>query len=73
MMCPDYYASRLDLLILLLKIKQIRGMENIIRWSIMNCFGKIKVMNYSDDYVEEMTDADGWKIKKYGIYIHIKR
>ena len=29
-------------------------MDNIIHWSIMNWFGKIKVMNWSDDYAKRM-------------------
>ena len=57
-MCPDYYASRLDLFMLFLKLKQIREMENRIHWSLMNWFGKIKVMNWTDGHVEGIADYE---------------
>lgn len=38
--------------------RYIKGMENIIHWSIMNWLGKIIVMNCWDDYEEEITDDE---------------
>lgn len=33
-------------------------MENHIYWNIMNWIGKIKIMNWSDEYVGGMADHE---------------